>query len=170
MLNGPGKRALTTSSLRDARGAELKRRRIKRSIRIDRRRGISRTIRRVRSCHRDRELARSGYKRAAFIRNAKGKEEKVALFLLLDFSLCRFQGKSRCPSSLLSAEIQYFGYRIQEGRNIVPLSTFLFFFFWYCIVPVEIKRMTLELFSIEAEDQRVTRDSFLRWLKTGFGE
>lgn len=99
MLNRAGKKALTTSSLRDARGAELKRRGIKRSIRIGRRRGIS-------PCDSKGEVlpsrqgTRDQDRRAAFVRKAMGEKKRrkggarEPPSLLLDFSFCRFWGNT----------------------------------------------------------------------------
>lgn len=64
------------------------------------------------------------------------KEEKVAaratLFVarLLAFTVlsARGEGEERCPSSRLSAEIQYFAYRVSCGRGEAsPFVSFLLF-------------------------------------------
>lgn len=128
MLNRPGKRALTTSSLRDARGAELKRRGIKRSIRIDRRRGISRAIRRVRSCSLATGNSRGQGKRAAFIRNTKGKKEKVVRPLFV----ARFLALPFLGGTTVSILSPFCGNSIfwlsNSGREIVSLSLSISFF------------------------------------------
>lgn len=80
------------------------------------------------------------------MKKCEGKERKGGARVTLCCSISRFAvfgGKRRCPSSFLSAEIQYFGYRVSYGKREAP-------FFLLLSIHAERKRMTLELFAIES--------------------
>lgn len=113
------RKARATSSLRDARGAELKRVGVKESIRIGLRRGIPCVIRR------EPRGSLQKIRRGTRVRNKERTDQgEKSHPLLRDFLYPRFKGNH--VHRPFSTEIQYFGYRISMNKTrFISLFTYL---------------------------------------------